>query len=391
MNAKQNSKKALNKMSKKWDYTSSARKFTARFPVLSYLGIQINFWIIANVFLCVLLHLQLLSISETYQIHRPGGLGTTLILAVLFGFLYGVILGLTDHYLDKNLKERQSMGRIILIKSILSLVLIVSMLVFTKRIFFNLFVDPSLYAPSFMVKDKSWEYMFFILVIYYFFMTFIIGFINQVNRKYGPGVLVPLLLGKYKTPKEEERIFMFMDLKSSTAIAEKLGHFKYSSFIRDSFLDINKILLSFNADVYQYVGDEIVVTWRLADGERDLSCIRFFFGCEKQFQDNANYYLTNYGILPQFKAGLHLGKVTAVEIGDIKRDIAYHGDTLNTASRIQSVCNDYHKKFLISAHALNSLDQHQQLKTEAIGDILLRGKSVKVGIFSVEGIESYTC
>ncbi|WP_222536845.1 adenylate/guanylate cyclase domain-containing protein [Pedobacter polysacchareus] len=391
MNAKQNSKKALNKVSKKWDYTSSARKFTARFPVLSYLGIQINFWIIANVFLCVLLHLQLLSISETYQIHRPGGLGTTLILAVLFGFLYGVILGLTDHYLDKNLKERQSMGRIILIKSILSLVLIVSMLVFTKRVFFNLFVDPSLYAPSFMVKDKSWEYMFFILVIYYFFMTFIIGFINQVNRKYGPGVLVPLLLGKYKTPKEEERIFMFMDLKSSTAIAEKLGHFKYSSFIRDSFLDINKILLSFNADVYQYVGDEIVVTWRLADGERDLSCIRFFFGCEKQFQDNANYYLTNYGILPQFKAGLHLGKVTAVEIGDIKRDIAYHGDTLNTASRIQSVCNDYHKKFLISAHALNSLDQHQQLKTEAIGDILLRGKSVKVGIFSVEGIESNTC
>lgn len=375
-------------MSKKWDYTSSARKFTAKFPVLSYLGIQINFWIIANVFLCVLMHLQSLSISETYQIHRPGGLGTTLILAVLFGFLYGVILGLTDHYLDKNLQERQSMGRIILIKSILSLVLIVSMLVFIKRIFFDLFVDPSLYAPNFMVKDKSWEYIFFILVIYYFFMTLIFSFINQVNRKYGPGVLIPLLLGKYKTPKEEERIFMFMDLKSSTAIAEKLGHFKYSSFIRDSFLDINKILLSFNADVYQYVGDEIVVTWRVADGERDLSCIRFFFGCEKQFQNNADYYLSNYGVLPHFKAGLHMGKVTAVEIGDIKRDIAYHGDTLNTAARIQSVCNDYHKNFLISEYALASLDPHHQLKTEAIGMILLRGKSVEVGIFSVEGTES---
>jgi len=375
-------------MSKKWDYTSSARKFTARFPILSYLGIQINFWIIANIFLCVLMHLQSLSISESYPIHPRGGFGTTLILAVFFGFLYGVILGLTDHFLDKNLQKRQSMGRTILIKSILSLVLIVSMLVSIKRVFFSLFVDPALYAPNFMVNDKSWEYIFFILVIYYLFMTLIFSFINQVNRKYGPGVLIPLLLGKYKSPKEEERIFMFMDLKSSTAIAEKLGHLKYSSFIRDSFLDINKILLSFNADVYQYVGDEIVVTWRLADGERDLSCIRFFFGCEKQFQDNANYYLSNYGVLPHFKAGLHMGKVTAVEIGDIKRDIAYHGDTLNTAARIQSVCNDYHKKFLISAHALTSLDLHHQIKTEAIGDILLRGKSVKVGIFSVEGIES---
>lgn len=375
-------------MSKKWDYTSSARKFTAKFPILSYLGIQINFWIFANIFLCVLMHLQSLSISESYPIHPRGGLGTTLILAVFFGFLYGVILGLTDHFLDKNLQKRQSMGRTILIKSILSLVLIVSMLVSIKRVFFSLFVDPALYAPNFMVNDKSWEYIFFILVIYYLFMTLIIGFINQVNRKYGPGVLVPLLLGKYKSPREEDRIFMFMDLKSSTAIAEKLGHLKYSSFIRDSFLDINKILLAFNADVYQYVGDEIVVTWRVADGERDLSCIRFFFGCEKQFQDNANYYLSNYGVLPHFKAGLHMGKVTAVEIGDIKRDIAYHGDTLNTAARIQSVCNDYQKKFLISAYALDSLDPQHQIKTEAIGDILLRGKSVKVGIFSVEGIES---
>ncbi|WP_316839086.1 adenylate/guanylate cyclase domain-containing protein [Pedobacter gandavensis] len=373
-------------MSKKWDYTSSARKFTAKFPVLSYLGIQINFWIIANVFLCVLMHLQSLSFSETYQVNPPGEFGRTLGLAVFFGFLYGVILGLTDQYLDKNLQEKQSMGRIILIKSIISLALIVLLLVSIRYAFFNLLVTTTM--PNLSVNDKSWSYIFYIMVIFYLMMTLIISFINQVNRKYGPGVLVPMLLGKYKSPKEEERIFMFMDLKSSTAIAEKLGHIKYSSFIRDSFLDINKILFSFNADVYQYVGDEIVVTWRIADGLRNLSCIRFFFGCEKKFQDNANYYLSNYGVLPHFKAGLHMGKVTAVEIGDIKRDIAYHGDTLNTAARIQSVCNDYHKKFLISEYALNSLDLHHQLKTEAIGMILLRGKSVKVGILSVEGIES---
>ncbi len=46
-----------------------------------------------------------------------------------------------------------------------------------------------------------------------------------------------------------------------------------------------------------------------------------------------------------------MGKVTAVEIGDIKRDIAYHVDTLNTAARIQSVCNEYNKDFLVSETA----------------------------------------
>ncbi|TKC62106.1 adenylate/guanylate cyclase domain-containing protein [Pedobacter hiemivivus] len=377
-------------MSKKWDYTSTAQKFSAKFPVLSYLGIQINFWIIASIFLSILLHLQALSISETSQLSSPTRFDNTLALSIMFGFFYGIILGLTDQYLDKNLHEKHSMGRIILVKSTISLILIVLTLILIRYTFLDFFITTSNFGDNLKANDKSWKYLFYILAIYYFVMTLIISFINQVNRKYGPGVLVPLLLGKYKYPQEEERIFMFMDLKSSTTIAEKLGHIKYSSFIRDSFMDINQILLRFNAEVYQYVGDEIVVTWRVPDGLRDLSCIRFFFGCEKQFQDRANYYMTNYGLLPHFKAGLHMGKVTAVEIGDIKRDIAYHGDTLNTAARIQSVCNEHHKNFLISAYLLESLAPNHNIKTENIGMILLKGKSTKVGILSVEGIQPDT-
>jgi len=373
-------------MSKNWDYTSTAQKFSAKFPVLSYLGIQINFWIIASVFLSIILHLQALSISETSRLNSPTRFDNTLVLSVMFGFFYGIVLGLTDQYLDKNLHEKQSMGRIILVKSTISLVLIVLTLILIRYTFFDFFITTSNFGDNLKTNDKSWRYLFYILVIYYFVMTLFISFINQVNRKYGPGVLVPLLLGKYKYPKEEERIFMFMDLKSSTTIAEKLGHIKYSSFIRDSFMDINQILLRFNAEVYQYVGDEIVVTWRVPDGLKNLSCIRFFFGCEKQFLDRGNYYITNYGLLPHFKAGLHMGKVTAVEIGDIKRDIAYHGDTLNTAARIQSVCNEHNKNFLISAYLLESLAPNHNLKTETMGMILLRGKSTKVEILSVEGI-----
>ncbi|RZL46979.1 MAG: adenylate/guanylate cyclase domain-containing protein, partial [Pedobacter sp.] len=111
-------------------------------------------------------------------------------------------------------------------------------------------------APSFskyspVLSEANWINLFLTIVIYSFFMILIITFIIQVNKKYGPGVLLPLLLGKYREPKEEERIFMFMDLKSSTSIAEELGHIKYSGFIRDSFMDINRMLNLYNAEVYQ--------------------------------------------------------------------------------------------------------------------------------------------
>jgi adenylate cyclase len=98
------------------------------------------------------------------------------------------------------------------------------------------------------------------------------------------------------------------------------------------------------------------------------------------------YYVTQYGQIPQFKAGLHMGKVTVVEVGDIKRDIAYHGDTLNTAARIQSVCNSYNKKFLASAYVFKKAELKKNLKTESMGLVMFKGKAEPVEIASVDRV-----
>ena len=174
-----------------------------------------------------------------------------------------------------------------------------------------------------------------------------------------------------------------MDLQSSTATAEALGHRRYSAFIRDCFADINEVLFPFDAQVYQYVGDEIVVMWPARAGVRKHACIRFFFACKNRFRACAAYYESTYGRLPHFKAGVHAEQVSAVEIGDIKKDIAYHGDTLNTAARIQSVCNHYQAEFLASEHLLGKLAPDPRLQTEPLGMVHLRGKAEKVGLVRV--------
>ncbi|QMU29172.1 adenylate/guanylate cyclase domain-containing protein [Adhaeribacter radiodurans] len=374
-------------MAKEFEYTTWANRYTARFPVLTYVGTQANFWIIVNLLLVAIMHLQTRIMHQAYNLPATGKLSPMLLLAVASGVLYGVSLGLIGYYLDRRFLKKMSLGKIILFKALGSLALLTLLLWLLRFVFFNFFVLPSPYLTSIILNSASWNYLFYLLLIYYSFMTLVISFINQVNKKYGPGVLVPLLLGRYRYPREEKRIFMFMDLKSSTTIAENLGHLKYSSFIRDCFADINEVLFPFRAQVYQYVGDEIVVTWPETEGLSNQYCIRFYFACKKQFQDRAGFYLTNYGLLPEFKAGVHSGKVTAVEIGEIKKDIAYHGDTLNTAARIQSLCNEYQKSFLVSESLLNKLGLDQGIKTEALGMILLRGKTEKVGILSVGWIE----
>jgi adenylate cyclase len=149
-------------------------------------------------------------------------------------------------------------------------------------------------------------------------------------------------------------------------------------------MDINQVLARHNAEVYQYVGDEIVVSWPVSEGLRGLACVEFFSSVQSQFEQRQDYYLEYFGFIPQFKAGFHLGIVTAVEVGEIKRDITYHGNTLNTAARIQSICNQNNKSFLISKDVKTIVDLENIYDVESLSQITLKGKNNPIGVFNVD-------
>src|SRR5690606_33287220 len=374
-------------MGKHFEYTTLAYRYTARFPKATYVGTQVNFWVLANILLVTIIHFILTMVSEVYNLKIAPQFSTLLLISVILGVLYGISLGLVGYYVEKRILQGQSLGKLILLKALISFGLLLGILAILRYLLFEPLIAPPLNIDK-PLREEVREGMFWLMAVYYFFMNIVISFVNQINRKYGPGILLPLLMGRYRNPREEIRTVLFMDLKSSTTTAEKLGHLKYSAFIRDCFSDINAILYRFQAQVYQYVGDEIVVTWPEKEAVRNHNCIAFYFACKKQFRQRQDYYLSSYGFLPMFKAGAHTGKITAVEIGEVKRDIAYHGDTLNTAARIQSVCNDYDKIFLISEDLMNILGTHQKMSVQPIGRVLLKGKSSEIGIYAVDWHET---
>jgi len=143
------------------------------------------------------------------------------------------------------------------------------------------------------------------------------------------------------------------------------------------------LLYPYRAQVYQYVGDEIVVMWPEKEGLFQLRCIEFFFECKQRMKSKKDYYNATYGLVPEFKAGLHTGKVTAIEIGQVKMDIAYHGDTVNTAARIQSICNELNSDFLVSDYLLSKVELHPKIQINSCGEVVLRGKKEPIGISSL--------
>ena len=370
-------------MGKSFDYTRLAKKFPARYPMLSYTALQINFWIWANIILVIIVYMSMMAVARCLTISMSDTIGEMFVVSVILGGIYGLFQGTADYYVENILLVKSSLGRYLIYKLLFSTVF--------SFIFFGIYgflltkgvVQLSGFNRMLALNPNSLKYFFVVYLFFYFIMNILLIFINQVNKKYGPGVLIPLLLGKYAEPVEEERIFLFMDLKSSTSLAEKMGHIRYSNFIRDAFLDINGLLFSHNAEVYQYVGDEIVLSWPVENTVDDTSPVNFFFACEKRFFLRTNYYLSKYDAVPDFKAGLHAGKVIAVEIGNIKRDIAYHGDILNTAARIQSLCNYYQRKLLASGSFADSLQNTQSFTIGFVDKVNLKGKSKETEIVSI--------
>ncbi|WP_343702082.1 adenylate/guanylate cyclase domain-containing protein [Chitinophaga sp.] len=208
----------------------------------------------------------------------------------------------------------------------------------------------------------------------------------QINSKFGPGTFWNIISGKYNTPRQERRIFMFLDINSSTSIAERLGDKKYHALLKDFFMDITNPVLDSKGEIYQYVGDEVVIAWRYENGIENSQCVQCFFDIKHYLKKKEEKYLQQYGVLPSFKAGIHCGHVIAGEIGVIKRDITYSGDVLNTTSRIQSLCKEFNEEVIMSADLAASLRLNSSYSTEALGVIRLRGKEKEMQLIALRPV-----
>lgn len=205
----------------------------------------------------------------------------------------------------------------------------------------------------------------------------------MVNDKYGPGVFPDYLLGRYFMPKQERRIFMFADIKNATGIAEDLGEERYFNFLKDFFRDIAPAIVQTRGEVYQYVGDEVVISWKMKNGLKKGNAIQCFYSMKKILKYRYHRYLDSYGYKPEFKVGYHFGDVMVGEIGQIKRDIAFTGDVLNTTARIQSLCNELGVEILVSEDfAKIATTLPKGLEKVAVGAEVLRGKEHKMELYT---------
>jgi len=301
---------------------------------------------------------------------------------VFFSFFYGVSIGLI-YEITNTIKfySRSIFTRNLIRVSLLLLSIFI--LIFVFRYFDTIynFQDINVVKIRF---DKD----FIILLFNIIMVTVVIVLFIELEKHLGNKFILNFLISKYNKPIEQERVIMFLDLKDSTTIAEKIGNHKFVEFINLCYEIMEKSIINTDAKILKYVGDEVILTWQKTKGIENSNCINFYFYYNNSLQEYKQKFIEEFGFFPVFKAGSHVGMVTAAFLGSIKKQMDYSGDVMNTTARIESICNKYNADLLISADLYKSLTDKSLFQYTDLGNMELKGKLTQTQVYKVENLKN---
>jgi len=178
---------------------------------------------------------------------------------------------------------------------------------------------------------------------------------------------------------------LFIDMCASTAIAERVGELRILDLLNRFVADVSLAVAEAGGEIHKYVGDEVIATWRLAPGANQVDCVRACFGALDRIEAQRSAYERDFGLVPDFRAGLHCGPVAVGELGYLKKEIALIGDTMNAAARIVEACRETENRVLASAALLDRLAALPPGVTRRrLGELALRGKERPLELCALE-------
>ncbi|MEM7108806.1 MAG: adenylate/guanylate cyclase domain-containing protein, partial [Bacteroidota bacterium] len=254
--------------------------------------------------------------------------------------------------------------------------------VFFFMTFFSLFI--AVYVSAEVAEAYTHTTSFISLLIYHAaWFLILMSVINVSNRLGGLHKIGVYLLRTFTAPRQLQSGFMFLDLNGSTQIAERLSSREYSLFLRQCFRLLDQVVEKYpGLDIYQYVGDEAIIHWNYNDDDKCIQAINLFYDFKIILSTFKTHFKARFHVQPTFKAAIHGGPVIKVELGTTQLHTAFHGDVLNTTSRILSLCHQNKTDLLISESSFEKLNStYIRDSYNKIQDVFLNGKTQRLTVY----------
>jgi adenylate cyclase len=200
----------------------------------------------------------------------------------------------------------------------------------------------------------------------------------------GPRALLNFITGRYHSPVEENRLVLFVDIAGSTGLAERLGGVGIHRFLDRTFRLLTEAVVDWRGEVLDYVGDEIIVTWPEGIGAVECRPLQCFVAMREVLVEAAGVFEREFGAVPKIRGSLHFGPVIIGEIGDVKRAIAFNGDVMNTAARLEELSRNVDGGFIASRAAMERFASAPPFAIRDLGRLPIRGRADGIDVVGIE-------
>jgi adenylate cyclase len=196
----------------------------------------------------------------------------------------------------------------------------------------------------------------------------------------GIDTLFHLMIGTYHRPVLEQKVIVFIDINNSTGLADRLGALKIKSLVGKFLFDISKPITDFGGEIYLYKGDGLIAIWDWREAVRGDKILRAIDAVFAAVERERGRYLTQFGVTPTFRIGVHGGDVVVSEQGDTKRSIGIYGSTINIASRMEDAAKAHGVVCAISGEVARALSD-AATRLHPLGYDRIKGTDTEIPIF----------
>lgn len=224
---------------------------------------------------------------------------------------------------------------------------------------------------------------FWIAIVYSVVFLFLANLVVEITNIVGGRAFLNLIIGRYHTPVEENRFVLFVDIAGSTGLAERLGGVGIHRLLDRTFRLLTLAVVDYHGEVLDYVGDEVIVTWRENSGAIDCRPLRCFMAMRDELARASGQLQREFGVVPRIRGSLHFGPVIVGEIGDIKRAIVFNGDVMNTAARLEELSRTVDGGFLASRAAMERFSSAPPFAVRDLGRLPICGRADGIDVVGV--------
>lgn len=186
-----------------------------------------------------------------------------------------------------------------------------------------------------------------------------------------------LMLGGEK----REMTFVFTDIQGFTTLSEKIDPTLLVPLLNDYLNGMSRIILGHEGTIDKFIGDAVVTFFGAPNDQPDhaqraVRCALELDAFAQSFSAKQAERGISFGTT---RIGVHTGISTVGNFGgDARFDYTAMGDTVNTASRLESVNKHLGTRICVSETAKA---KNGDLNFRPIGDLVLKGKSEAVSVF----------